>query len=388
MTQPVDADPFSQRESVENLPSEASSSSALPSTPPTTAGLSASQSFLSESLAAAANLIVPETRTPSQIRSLSRSRSSNGSLGRTTPIDAGRDGHRQLICRSFAPRIAVFASPDTEEFVRGKGLDGGFCSLIRPFGENVPGKVIIRDSVGGSKGWDGFGVRFVPSQTLQQAPSAAASIWDSARNNSSQYLSSPRVSSDPSSTIESCVKNDLHNSLEASSQADMTGVARDADDRSDSSSQASLYQNYLCKVLSSSPLTPYESFSHPVACMICVSSHNPAPIDTLRHLYAQTNPGSGKIPAWMSTEYLRYYVLLHDDENDDITKSTALFDLMKRHFGLHCHLLRLKSSQPVVTNEDTIRIPAVKWLSAEEEMALERMKGRFTTFDKLENDSD
>lgn len=305
----------------------------------------------------------------SQSRSSSRGPASDG----TTNVPGGVGGkpksYRQLVYQSFAPRVAVFASPDTEEFVRRKGFEGGLCSLLRPFGENVPGRVVIRDSFGGSKSWDGYGVRFVRSDSLQPTVSTTAASWDfQARNATSQYLSNPRTSSDPSLTIEASMKSYLPNE---------TSVLEDHanDQQAQSSEQLTYYGHYLRLILSSSPLVPYESFSHPVACLITVSSHSPAPIDTLRHLYAQSNSGSNKIPGWMSTEYLRYYVLIHDEENDDITTSTALFDLMKRHFGLHCHLLRLKSSPCTRGNEEGAKAPSVRWLSADEEVAGERMKG-------------
>lgn len=113
-------------------------------------------------------------------------------------------------------------------------------------------------------------------------------------------------------------------------------------------------------------MVPYETFCHPVACIVAVSSHNPSPIETLRQLY---NESGRRIPAFVGPEYLRYYVLIHDEENDDITKSTALFDLMKRHFGLHCHLLRLRSSHCVQSDDDSIEVPPSSWLTAEHDLS-------------------
>ena len=329
-----------------------------------------------ESLPSTPPLASPTTqsRSSSQHRSESRSRHLPNGLYGSTTLTSANDGLRQLVYRSFAPRIAVFSSPDTEEFIRGKGFDGGLCALLRPYGENVQGKVIIRDSIGGSKGWEGFGVRFVYSQTLHQSSSNSGG-WDSnPRSPGSPFLSSPRVNSDPSQSIETSIKQYL---LSTHRSPDIAPTHHDSQAEAEDNTDlpASPYQHYLCKILSSSPPVPFETFSHPVACMVCVSSHNPAPIDTLRQLYAQTNPGNGRIPGWISTEYLRYYVLIHDDENDDITKSTALFDLMKRHFGLHCHLLRLKSSRCSVDDEDSVQVPSARWISAEEELAVERMKG-------------
>ena len=61
--------------------------------------------------------------------------------------------------------------------------------------------------------------------------------------------------------------------------------------------------------------------------------------------------------------------LVHDEEQDDISKSITLFEQMKRHFGLHCHLLRLRSSECVSSDDDSIQLPRCEWLSASEEFA-------------------
>ena len=323
----------------------------------------------------------------SQRQSHSQSRLIDGSPARSPSVSSAAqpDGYRRLIARSFAPRVAVFASPDTEELIRGKGLKDGLCSLLRPFGETIPGKVVIRDSVGASKGWDDFGIRFVHSQVLQHSSTAAVSgasgLWDSqARFNGAFYSPSQRPAQDPSSSVEASLDKYLRTVYRPPPENEKPFLHFNGGARQEHDVESSpVYQTFLRRLLSSSPMVPYETFSHPVTCLIVVSSHNPAPIDALRKLYASTGHGSHNVPQWMGTEYLRYYVLIHDEENDDITKSTALFDLMKRHFGLHCHLLRLKSSQCIESDDDSFQLPSVEWLSADEEMAIERMKGKPAT---------
>jgi hypothetical protein len=70
----------------------------------------------------------------------------------------------------------------------------------------------------------------------------------------------------------------------------------------------------------------------------------------------------------VDSDYLRYYVLVHDEEKDDITRSMGLFEQMKRHLGIHCHLLRLRSSQSAETDDDSIPLPRSDWMSAREEL--------------------
>lgn len=310
--------------------------------------------------------------------------SSVGSRG-SSPSNPAYDSNetlKQIIVRSFAPRVAVFASPDTEDFVGDKGFRDGLHSLLRPYGERLQGKVVIRDSVGGSRGWDDFGIRFMDSQALQEASAHRAGgdisdAWNLV--NGSQRISEHTRSSYSDKTgisVDQVLDSYLRNADAASESLEQG--RRDFEGMPDEPriGPSPLYLTYLRKLLSSTSIVPYETFSHPVACLIAVSSRHPAPIEALRQLYSDTGHRGKKIPAWVGTEYLRYYVLIHDEENDDLTKSTALFDLMKRHFGLHCHLLRLRRSQCVLTDDDSTRVPSCEWLSAEEEAGKLCMRGK------------
>lgn len=287
---------------------------------------------------------------------------------------------RQIIWSSFAPRVAVYTSADTEDFIRLKGFHEGLRGLLRPFGERIQGKVVIRDSIGASKGWEDFGIRFTDPTTLQFIETRD----DSKGANGLQQSHNMRKASydfDPAAAIDKVIGHHLGSEGELL-EGITNSINPDHKSPNMSLTKHTMYTFYLRKLLSSTPILPYETFAHPVACIIAISSRNPAPIDTLRQLYASTGHSSNGIPAWISTEYLRYYVLMHDEENDDITKSTALFDLMKRHFGLHCHLLSLRSSQCVPTDDDSILVPSCEWLSADEELAQIRRKDHL---DDVEN---
>ncbi|KAL4787994.1 ER-golgi trafficking TRAPP I complex 85 kDa subunit-domain-containing protein [Aspergillus varians] len=278
-------------------------------------------------------------------------RSSTPQLGRTSlgsPVDGRADAAldtRSLIIRSFSPVIGVYASPDTDELVRQKGIKGGFWELIRPFGENVPGKLVVRDSVGSSRGWEDYGVRFVDLGEICRAPNDLQQGRNSSLAQVEAALGKELDSTDgpPSGSLH---------------PKDLIGL----------SSTSPLYKLYLRQLLSIASASPHETFRHPVASVIAISSRNPAPLESLRQLYADTNNGQRKVPDWIHPEYLRYYVLVHDEDRDDISESTKLYDQMKRHFGLHCHLLRLRSNQCVVTDDDSVQIPECEWLSPSERL--------------------
>jgi hypothetical protein len=311
---------------------------------------------------------------------------SPGSLnGALTPIvgTQGRlDEPRNLILRSFVPHVGVVASSDTEEILREKGFHGGFLELIRPFGELVHGKVTIRNSVGASTSWDDFGIRFMglkdalglPRPPVVRKSTETRADPQSGRLSGSTAASSfaiPRVGGDVAQVEEAVDRHLSFAELQGPS-----GVTTDYLNHKEKettpklpASTSPFYSLYMRRLLSGFPMSPHETFSHPVACVIAISSRNPNPIDELRRLYTSTNTGNDRLPMWVNNEFLRYYVLVHDEDHDDISKSTTLYEQMKRHFGLHCHLLRLRSAQCVPSDDDSVQLPISEWLPAAEELA-------------------
>jgi trafficking protein particle complex subunit 8 len=286
---------------------------------------------------------------------------------------------RNLILQAFVPHIAIHTSVDTNELVRDKGFNGGLWELLRPFGERVQGKVTVRDSIGAGRTWDDFGVRFVQLGDGLEVPEGVPGSRKSGEGkvlspNGNRPLTDSvlaqraRTGGDITS-IEHLVDRHLAHAEDYPSMNGEDYLTFKQVQASSPDIPSPFYTLYLRRLLSGIPLAPHETFSHPVACVIAISSRNASPIETLRKLYDESSRGEKRLPLWVNNEYLRYYVLVHDEERDDITKSMALFDQMKRHFGLHCHLLRLRSSHCAATDDDSIRLPRCEWLAAPEEIA-------------------
>ncbi|PGH23722.1 hypothetical protein AJ80_02150 [Polytolypa hystricis UAMH7299] len=262
------------------------------------------------------------------------------------------DDIRSIIIRAFSPVIGVYASPDTDALIRRKGFKDGFRGLIRPFGERIAGKIVIRDSIGSSRSWEDYGVRFVDLGAQNNGSSSAA-------NAGAEPPLPPLIQ------LEQMLEKHIHSADEP-----LSSWSRAGEPGSNALPLASpFYKLFLRRLLSSTPSSSHETFAHPVACVIAISSHTPQPLESLRQLYAHTSQGEKRSSPWVHPEYLRYYVLIHDEDRDNIAHSTALFDQMKRHFGLHCHFLRLRSNQCVLTDDDSTPFPQCEWLSASEELA-------------------
>jgi hypothetical protein len=236
--------------------------------------------------------------------------------------------------RAFSPVVAVYASEDTDELARSKGFNG-FAQMVRPFGERIIGKVVVRDSVGASRAWDDFGIYLLDiGQIVQQATMPVVTNAEGLEELLQRYIDDS------------------------------------ADDEDARTGQMSpYYKIFLSRLLSTKQVSPHETFVHPVACVIAISSSEPTPIERLRHLYQQTSQGNRALPSYANPEYLRYYVLVHDEDRDDFTKSSALFDQMKRHFGLHCHLLRIRSQVCLPSDDGSVEVPACEWYSPADDIA-------------------
>jgi trafficking protein particle complex subunit 8 len=260
------------------------------------------------------------------------------------------DDTRSLIVRSFSPAVAIYASPDTDELARGKGFRNGFRELVRPFGERVSGKVVVRDSIGSSRAWDDFGVRFT-------------NLGEDVGNESSDLNAKYGA---PFARLEELLERCVEMPSDGLEEYTSDGEALRAGETT--TQMSPYYRLFLSRLLSAGTFSTHETFLHPVACVIAISSRNEAPIETLRQLYAQTAQGSKVLPPYVNPEYLRYYVLVHDEDRDDMAKSSALFDQMKRHFGLHCHLLRLRSYECLPMDDDSVELQACEWLSPAEDL--------------------
>ncbi|MBE3048388.1 TRAPP III-specific subunit 85 family protein, partial [Candidatus Bathyarchaeota archaeon] len=270
-----------------------------------------------------------------------------------------------LIRQSFVPHIAVLASEDTDALVREKGFEGGLWELLRPFGDRIHGKVNIRDSNGAGRTVEDFSVRFVRLGENVEPPDSTTNASKSVQTNNGTAPSTMKSRSHLRDA-EAVTRRHLQYAEESSHGM----LYRDSLGRSGSDTDATspYYSLYLRRILSGIPLAPHTTFAHPVACVVAISSRNKNPIEELRSLYEETGQGKKKLPPWVDGEYLRYYVLIHDEEHDDITRSMSLFDQMKRHLGLHCHLLRLRSTQCAETDDDSMVHPKSEWITATEEL--------------------
>lgn len=294
------------------------------------------------------------------------------SQGRGLPENAGDSPGEplNLIVKAFVPHVAVCASDDTEKLISEKGFKNGLWELLRPFGERIQGKVNVRDSNGVSRATDDFSIRFTRLGENIEHPDPAISGQRRASTDEKNGLQGAAAAAARDEAVLADVETVVDKHLSYAESSFNRSVSHEVLRRQglDIDTASPYFALYVRRLLSGLPITPHETFAHPVACVIAISSRSGAPIEEFCRLYAETSQGDKKLPPWVDGEYLRYYVLVHDEENGDITKSMALFEQMKRHLGLHCHLLRLRCSQSAETDDDSIPLPRSDWMTAAEEL--------------------
>lgn len=257
---------------------------------------------------------------------------------------------RQHVCQSFCPSITITSSPDADKLCQSLGAPS-LLHLLKPYSK-VSGRITVRDSQAMSKSFDDFTVKFLPG-ILQRAGQAIHG--DSGSSHSSAYNAAdstmtratahlPPSASEPdltNLTIKDTNTSPLGTGNQLFDVNDLESLI--ADQLNANANDESIYMSmfrHVAKPASHQGPTSFETFNHPVAEVIAVSCANSQPIETLSQLYKHSTE---HIPPWVDPAYLRYYLLMYDESSKDLEKSVALFEKVKRSFGLHCHMIKVRS---------------------------------------------
>ncbi|KAJ4485976.1 ER-golgi trafficking TRAPP I complex 85 kDa subunit-domain-containing protein [Lentinula aciculospora] len=86
-----------------------------------------------------------------------------------------------------------------------------------------------------------------------------------------------------------------------------------------------------------------ETWNHPVAIILAVSTNTSNPLQVISNLHARAI----EFPSWVDTAYLRYTLMVHPkDSTLSDEEAGALFNAVKKQYGLHSYLLSLDMPNP------------------------------------------
>lgn len=177
----------------------------------------------------------------------------------------------------------------------------------------------MRDSQGLSASHDDFGVRFVELGEMAKA----GERWETGMSrgmNGNQNLNP--TSATTTEEKEKVFVGGVVDEVEELLGLQLLRKEEGREGERDTEEGRGPYWRFLRSMLSALPVVPHETFSYPVACVIAISSRNQHPIETLRNLY--TSGTQVPLPSYVQGEYLRYYVLVHDEDRDDINRYVPL----------------------------------------------------------------
>ena len=240
------------------------------------------------------------------------------------------------IHRALSPRVSVLASSDVDQVISTNGLPD-LIALLRPFQDSVE-RISVRTSQLETRLCDSFPLRFdhhdvfQPGQPQQQ-----------------QQHRPYQLAKDPEQILD---ETSAHISSNAKRWAASINPDQDLDQRLQNASvplerRTPWFTEFRNLVLSQRFLSRHETFAHPVAQLLAVSSASPDPMNEFARIYeVLSSSRSHEAHPYMHPTVLTYYVLLHDvrTSGEDLSQSLELLENVKKTYGIHCCLLPINSA--------------------------------------------
>ncbi|KAG0366231.1 ER-golgi trafficking TRAPP I complex 85 kDa subunit-domain-containing protein [Gamsiella multidivaricata] len=228
---------------------------------------------------------------------------------------------RELVSRVMSPRIAVIASQGANELCQANHLSS-VVDLLKPFGERMEGRVTVHGSMGLPSAIDNFTLRLTEMDQLEEPDPKTTQRWlaEVVRAAAHGYDDPFKIRG------KKQVTNDYLNAPAAHIFP--------------------WYSSYRDLFFSTNGVSDHETFEHPVACIIAISSLSVDPINEIHQLNNMSTPPIVFEKAFMDPALLKYYVLIHDCSKGNIDTAMETLDKMRRTFGLHCSILKINSVDP------------------------------------------
>ncbi|KAG0344580.1 Trafficking protein particle complex 8, partial [Podila humilis] len=228
---------------------------------------------------------------------------------------------RELVSKVMSPRIAVVASQGANQLCQANHLTS-VADLFRPFGENIEGRVTVHSSVGLPVAIDNFTLRFAEMDQLEEPDAKTSERWlaEIVRASASNFQDRFQIASAKQITPEY---------LNAQPEKVYPW-----------------YSKYRDLFFMTGGVSDHETFEHPVACVIAVSSLSPDAVNEIHQLNNMSTPSIVFEKTFMDPTLLKYYILIHDCSKGNLDNAMETLERMRRTFGLNCNILKINSVDP------------------------------------------
>lgn len=269
---------------------------------------------------------------------------------------------------ALSPRVAVLSSPEVDRVVQINSIPD-LPTLLRPFESSVE-RLSVRTSQLETRVCDRFPLRFDPyalfnpdvaraisSSSSQPAPrpSAVGQSHEELLDRVNHLIASnikkwdaqvPRLESNAGQVPqETAQQGDEEEHKEKSRQVlDETLVKLQRGSLEETTPWFAAVQQL---VFGQRTVAKHETFGHPVAVLLAVSSASPDPMNDFAKLYeATSHPSPFPAHPYINADTLKYYVLIHDvrTSGTDLSSSKEILEQIKKTYGLHCCLLTINSA--------------------------------------------
>ncbi|XP_078442115.1 tetratricopeptide repeat (TPR)-like superfamily protein [Wolffia australiana] len=231
---------------------------------------------------------------------------------------------RQMLVDEIAPVVMVLSSELAEQCCRKNGLN--FVEMIRPFSifENID--VPVRTASDQPYRLQEFRLRiFYASDIYKKAPEVADNLLE-------QVVSDRSDIQFPDSNF-----NYLQPGGKPSGGQYKLGRQ---------SAQPPWFQTFNRELLRTLSFSEHEAFDYPVACLLVVSTLDEQPLSKFADLFNADQLPSLLNEGIMDPKILKHYLLLHDNQNEDLERVGSMLAEMRSTFGSEdSHLLCINSSQ-------------------------------------------
>ncbi|KAK0546623.1 hypothetical protein OC845_004521 [Tilletia horrida] len=236
-----------------------------------------------------------------------------------------------IIFRALCPRVAVLSSPDVNVVAQDNGCDD-FAELLRPFEAQIP-NITVRTSQLESRQCSAFPLRIDQLDAFEEGKSS-----DTNRH--------------PEEVLDAVTAHISAHARHWDSEIPRIEVAEKGDIRPEHVQTpidhlTPWFADFRELILGNRAISEHESFGHPVAMLITVSTSCPDPMAAFAQLHEQSQqPAAYSHRPYMHLEVLRYYLVLHDTNRSgtDLAQTEALLEDVKKTYGLHCCILQVNSA--------------------------------------------
>ncbi|KAK0534038.1 hypothetical protein OC835_002828 [Tilletia horrida] len=237
----------------------------------------------------------------------------------------------QTIYRALCPRVAVLSSPDVAVIAKDNGCDD-FAQLLRPFESQIQ-NITVRTSQLKPRQCPTFPLRIDQLSAFEDGTSS-------------------EVNRHPEEVLDAVTAHISTHARRWDSEVPRIEVAERADLRPEHTQTpvdqlAPWFADFRELILGNRAVSEHETFGHPIALLITVSSACPDPVSAFAQLHEQSQqPTAYTQRPYMQLDVLRYYIVLHDISRSgpDMSHSEQLLQHVRATYGLHCCILPINSA--------------------------------------------